>query len=106
MLEFYRDVFNSGTLDKVDDYIAEDYIQHNPGVPQGREGFKKAFGEAFAGGKKFNLRVLKVIAGEGMAGVLIAHGPGGDPNGALMDIYRLDADGRVCEHWDVFNDRH
>ncbi len=103
--DFYREVFNGQDLEAAKEYIDEGYKQHNPGVPQGRDGFVKQFGEAFRSGKKFNLKVLRVIHGEGMVGVLIANGANPDPNGALMDIYRIDENGRVTEHWDVFNDR-
>jgi hypothetical protein len=41
--QFYRQVFNEHRLDLAPRYIASDYIQHNPDVGQGREGFVAAF---------------------------------------------------------------
>ena len=38
VLNFYRDVWNAHDTAKVADYVAEDYIQHNPNVEQGRQG--------------------------------------------------------------------
>lgn len=101
----YEEVFNGSNAEAAAKYLREDYRQHNPGVPQGRDGFIRQFGEAFRSGKKMNLKVLQVVVGEGLAGVLIAHGGSPDENGALMDIYRFDENGMLIEHWDVFNDR-
>lgn len=43
VLDFYEGFFNQQELTKVDSLIAEDYIQHNPGVEQGRAGLVRAF---------------------------------------------------------------
>ena len=37
--DFWREVFEGGHLEKADQYLSEDYIQHNPNVPTGRKGF-------------------------------------------------------------------
>lgn len=39
--QFYQDVFVNGKIEKIPEYIVEDYIQHNPRVETGREGFIK-----------------------------------------------------------------
>lgn len=98
--ELYREVFNGGDAEAAAKYLAPGYRQHNPGVADGLDGFIQTFGAAFASGKKFNLKVLRVIEGEGFAAVLIGHG--NNPDGALVDIYRVDEDGKFCEHWDIF----
>lgn len=103
--DLYEEVFNGANAEAAVKYLREDYRQHNPGVPQGRDGFIKQFGEAFRNGKRMNLKVLQVVAGEGLAGVLIGRGGDTDENGSLMDIYRFDENGMFTEHWDVFNDR-
>lgn len=41
---FHEEVWNKGNLDLIDDYVAEDYIEHNPVVPyevRGREPYKE-----------------------------------------------------------------
>lgn len=34
--EFYNDVFIGHDLSKLDKYMRDDYIQHNPDCPQGK----------------------------------------------------------------------
>ena len=36
----FYDAFNSGDINALDGIILETYIQHSPGIPQGREGVK------------------------------------------------------------------
>src|SRR4051812_20850306 len=35
----WREVLEGGHLELVDRYLAENYMQHNPGVPTGKKGF-------------------------------------------------------------------
>ena len=44
VLKFYEEVFNNWDKSVIDNYIKEDYIQHNPNAETGREGFKKFAG--------------------------------------------------------------
>src|SRR5438552_1867497 len=37
--DFWRKVIEAGHLELANQYLAEDYIQHNPNVPTGRAGF-------------------------------------------------------------------
>lgn len=103
--DFYREVFNDGNAQAAREYLAEGYRQHNPGVADGRDGFIQTFDRAFRGGKTMNLKIVKVVEGESYAAVLL--GRKGDPleNGSLVDLYRVDEDGLLCEHWDVFGGR-
>jgi predicted SnoaL-like aldol condensation-catalyzing enzyme len=39
-----KDMLQYGHLEVADEVMADSYIQHNPNVPGGREGFKKFFG--------------------------------------------------------------
>ena len=37
---FYKEFFNDHIVESADRYVREDYVQHNPGVGQGREAFE------------------------------------------------------------------
>ena len=98
--EFYEVVFNGHDVDAARKYLREDYIQHNPGVGQGREAFIEAFRGKFAKVPTFHLDVKRIIVDGDMAAVHIhATGLPGQNESVVVDIYRLQ-DGMLAEHWD------
>ncbi|WP_343528827.1 nuclear transport factor 2 family protein [Sphingomonas sp.] len=81
-------------------YVAPDYIQHNPGLVDGREAAVAALAPKFAA-PDARFDVKRIIVDGDMA-VIHLHGRT-DPasaGGAVADIYRL-KDGKIVEHWDV-----
>ncbi len=81
--------------------MREDYIQHNPGVDQGREALKRAFGEKFAEHPEFRLNIQMMIAEKDKIAVYLKNvDPQGNTKCRVVDIYRLE-DGMLAEHWDV-----
>lgn len=98
---FYQEFFNDHIVDSADKYVHADYIQHNPGVAQGREGLKSAFAEKFLQHPDFHLNIHMIIAENDLAAVYLKNvDPDGNTRGRIVDIYRL-KDGMLAEHWDV-----
>lgn len=81
-------------------YVAPDYVQHNPGIADGRDAAIAALAPMFAApGSRFDVKRILV---DGDMAVIHLHGRSGSigAGGAVADIYRL-RDGRIVEHWDV-----
>lgn len=80
-------------------FVAPGYIQHNPGLPDGRDAAIAALSPMFAD-PDFHADLERVLA-DGDYGLIHLHGyRSGERGGAVMDLYRVDG-GRIVEHWDV-----
>lgn len=97
VLKFMDGVLHGEEIGLIDTMVRADYIQHTPGIGQGRAGLKRYIEEVAM--KRPNRDVWRPImmAEEGNIVFLFKWLPGA----WIADIMRFDDNDLLAEHWDV-----
>ena len=104
----WRELLEAGHLELANKYLAENYMQHNPGVPTGRKGFVDFFSK-FAKPQPIvdtiKAPVVAIVA-EGNMVVLSFAAKLPEPTDSTktytttwFDMFRIE-NGKLAEHWD------
>jgi predicted SnoaL-like aldol condensation-catalyzing enzyme len=103
VVEFYQKLFGDKDISVIDQYIVEDYIQHNPIAADGRQALKDIAIKWFTNQPKTKVDFQKVAADADLVFLHIkAKGPSGRDI-SLVDIFRL-KNGKIVEHWDIMQE--
>jgi predicted SnoaL-like aldol condensation-catalyzing enzyme len=104
VLEFYEAGLNRKDFDAASKYLGPKYIQHNPGAPDGVEGFKGFLNFLREKFPDSHSEIRRVFA-DGDFVILHVHAvrEPGTRGRAIVDIFRLE-NGKIVEHWDVAQD--
>ena len=104
--EMYRTVLQAGRADRVRDFIADDYIQHNPNAASGAAAL-----EEFVRNSRpereieptISLPLVSIMAERDMVPLFFVRCEENEETGTYctnwFDIFRLQ-NGKIAEHWD------
>jgi predicted SnoaL-like aldol condensation-catalyzing enzyme len=85
----------------VEMYVGDRYIQHNPSVPDGKEGFIEYFERMAVEYPGKTIEFIRAVA-EGDLVALHTHQTWPDGHEYVtMDFFRFDSSGKIVEHWDA-----
>ncbi len=100
VMEFISNVFIAKNASAAVNYLEKDYIQHNPTVPTGREAFINTFTKIFEKNPNFNSQVQRTYT-DGDYVIVHSYSPDQNNGRAIVDIYRVNDNGKIAEHWDI-----
>ena len=100
-IAFYRTAYLGDPAGAVEEYVGDEYIQHNPVVADGKQAFIDYFSQMGRDYPSKSIEFVRAVA-EGDQVALHTHQtwPGGDEY-VTMDFFRFDDNGKIVEHWDA-----
>jgi predicted SnoaL-like aldol condensation-catalyzing enzyme len=109
VFDFWRIVYEGGHIEEAPKYMAEGYIQHNPNVVSGRAAFMELFRKQRAPkpiAARMKMPVVSIMAERDL--VMVSHvrkvrdraKPDHIYYITWFDVFRIDAQGLIAEHWD------
>jgi len=100
-IAFYKMAYEGNPKLAVQTYVGDQYIQHNPDVADGLDGFITYFERMQAEYPDKAIKFVRCIA-EGDLVSLHTHQIWPDNDEYItMDFFRFDESGKICEHWDA-----
>src|SRR4030088_1334234 len=101
VLDFYNSALNGSNFESAAAHFGAGYIQHNPMIQDGIEGFRSFVKDLKERFPKVRGDIKRIFA-EGDFVILHVHAKREPEEAglAIVDIFRLEA-GKIVEHWDV-----
>ncbi|HEY4211285.1 MAG TPA: nuclear transport factor 2 family protein [Steroidobacteraceae bacterium] len=109
VFDFWRIVYEGGHIDQAPKYMAATYIQHNPNVESGRAAFVRLFTKERPPKPVeplIKVPVISIVAERDIVMVSYARKvrdrlkPDHIYFMTWFDVFRIDAQGLIAEHWD------
>lgn len=95
-----QDVLMGQNPSNITNYIAEDYLQHNPQIDNGLQGIQDAVAYLTSINNMFQYNTIYKVIGEGNFVLTISEGTWNGTSNAFYDLFRME-NGKAVEHWDV-----
>ena len=99
--DFVNDILVDGNMEKLARYFnGDDYLQHNPGVPDQLSGLGSTLEALAKQGIFMKYDKIHRVLGEGNFVLVVSEGHFGPDYNAFYDLFRIE-NGKIAEHWDV-----
>ena len=98
---FVTDILVNGKMDKLAGYYdGDNYIQHNPQIPDKLSGLGATLAALAKQGIFLKYDKIHQVLGEGNFVLVVSEGHFGKNYNAFYDLFRVE-NGKIAEHWDV-----
>ena len=103
-IAFYRTAYEGNPRKAVEQFVGDEYIQHNPLVGNGKALFIAYFEKMAKEYPEKSITFVRAVA-EGDLVALHTHQvwPGNEEY-VTMDFFRFDDNGKIVEHWDAMQE--
>ncbi|MBE0391597.1 nuclear transport factor 2 family protein [Flavobacterium sp. PL002] len=100
-IAFYKMAYEGNPRKATELYVGSEYIQHNPEVTNGTEGFIEYFERMQIEYPQKTIEFVRVIAENDLVSLHTHQIWPNDDQYVTMDFFRFDNKGKIVEHWDA-----
>lgn len=101
---FVEDILVNGKMEKLAGYFdGDNYIQHNPLIPDQLSGLGAALSEMAKQGITMKYDKIHKVLGEGNFVLVASEGHLGGKHSSFYDLFRVE-NGKIAEHWDTIEE--
>ena len=99
-IAFYKMAYLGNPAKAVEDYVGDEYIQHNPIVADGTQPFIDYFTEMARDYADKRIEFVRAVAESDLVALHTHQTWPGNDQYVTMDFFRFDDKGKIVEHWD------
>jgi predicted SnoaL-like aldol condensation-catalyzing enzyme len=99
-IAFYKMAYEGDPKGAIDLYVGQKYMQHNPDVADGKQGFIEYFDRMHEEYPGKSIEFVRCIAEDDLVALHTHQIWPGNDEFVTMDFFRFDPYGKICEHWD------
>lgn len=100
-MAFYKMAYEGNPQKAVEIYVGNEYIQHNPHVADGINGFINYFERMQEEYPDKSIEFVRCISENDLVALHTHQIWPADDQYVTMDFFRFDENGKICEQWDA-----